>query len=1465
MGNFEATELNKGLSKDLRASKTPKGMLEFALNAVKDTKEGDLGSVHTEGGCEEQLKASYIIGGDTYMYVGAIMMTPNERILFLVSNTTEIIASFSKGVLTVLLTLTGAERFNISTEHPIQGVGHIRRGSEKVIYWNDTFNPDRVLNLSQLDAYRDNLGVFIPNLTLFNPLFDIPSIEMVSENDSGGNIALGSYRISLYYVDRLDNKTNVFYISNQIQVARGRVSYPDNQIQGGHNRASANNTLATYAYDPVNKSFTFRFTGLDIDYEKLVIVVTKYDDSNGAVSGTFIVDELTIAGSTTILWDFKGINASHTAVDYSTITASYARYESCQYMIHIQNRLIKANLTENVYDWAKVQRYVTENVQVKWIVKPYELDGGAYSHAKPRFDGMSLMRDEVASVGIELVMVDGTESPIIHVPGRPEIDNGNTYVVNGDTYTNLTGNGQGSRGTVTALQNWDRNPISIVAGTVGTNTTTPQPSVAHLNAIIGDTIERWKVWNTAIADTGGVIESDCVGSGVFGFHESNSTYPLVRDGGGDVIYPHTVGGGGAITMHKIRHHRVPNCELAPIGDWEQRQYGGNYGASLSNKFVYPLGVRLYNLVLPPEILPFVKGIKIYFGDRENNRTIREKGYSMSQYLERRIGEVYTDAYYLGRFPAFPASEGGAVHTRGIVTHDLPAEGLTYISHNLMTNKGQLNSEYAHQEAITEVRTTSHYDQIQDDIAVQYYRHSFYTTPYSFTTSGNPHHLNSPILDYAEAAFNTQQGVTFEGISNTIGNLGFQQANWILSLRDGLQAYPQTGSGPFGTNWSGRIWKIQAGDALSYSGSIVLKMLYTSLKDTRDVYKDLEGIQYVPSNDMVLSLGTSYDGLGNHCMIGNMYYFAGRTRYEFESLRHVEWMHLGLYNLFLESEDNIMMRGTGTTHEEQFYPQRFDLDYFLRTAWDAVNDRFHNEAFKLREFLTIYNPDYTIQKHPTPKQGLSNSISWDNDERGRFADRIIWSAKSNDEEVEDANLRFAALDYDDLSLDKGEIRMLSQKPNMLYAMTDYSIFGKPANAQGIVATDSTLFLKSSSFLDIPETELYDTGSGYGGCQSRFASVDTEFGTLYVNQVAGEVYLLNNKGVENLSARGLGRELRDRLPSKFLYTFREIVGRDYDFKDHTILETNGVGTRCYFDPIMKRAIVSKIDYEFMLPFEVWDGIVAQGTTKIWWNESTNQFMFNGSNITPKGDNVRFRKRNLTISYDFVENNWISYHSWIPKAGFNDTNNLYTMPVGQPKWFKHVEHNYLKYYDATRSPFIIEFVSPNFHRMQATQVNWMTESGQWNNTHHTYTAELDKTFDQAYVYNNTHTSGLMTLINLQNNPFGWTGLTSSQRAITRYNNVWRLNNIWDMRSAAYTTQPSVTEDWNNVTYKGFFTSGTNQGFIDKVPNASSYNMNKSRFTTPTIDNKEVYVRLIYNDQTTDNKLTVDLISLFNQQDLV
>lgn len=1479
MGQFTTSQGLGGMSQDIDGAKSPAEVLEFALNAVYDDISGARGSVHTEGGTEIQLQSRYLFSGTFYYHVGHVDLTPNKKVLFLVStdgingttNVKDAIAYFEKGKVTLIRVFTGVERMNFDTKYPIRGVGRIRRGTNEVVYWCDGFNPDRYLIVNRLSLF-ENGGVFNPSLTLFNKRFTPANIELMRGNDSGGSFELGAYRLAIQYEDSLGNTTETFHVSNTFFAVRGDYSNIDSSIEGGYNILSENHALRTDAYNPVTKSFTFKFNNIDIDYSKLIVYALKYTDGNQTLVSTHLVKEFVINNRTEIIWTFRGIEASHPTISTSELTKSLARYENSKYMIHIQNILIKGNLTEKPYDWAKFQKYVTNTAKVKYVVEDIAIDNSENNNkrAKGGFYNKSAVRDEIQTIGVRILLIDGTVSPVFIVPGRPAIFAGGTYTIGSKTYDPNT---QGTavrhiRNTVPFNESWDKQILTvkgdarggvggmfpIAAETVNNNTEVSISNVPHLGVTIGETVERWQVYNTAIEDIPAETEPGYIQSGIMGFYETDTTYPEIRDSDGDLVFPNTGG-----VMHNIRHHKFPTSTCAPI--YSNTTAGNIYDVpfidSEVGNHIHTMGVKVFGLEFPPEYVNEIVGVKFYFGDRTNDKTVVDKGFWITRSNKRKWG---SDDYLQGSstlgfdgFTPNPQYNRIQFHSSkfDVGNNDYNLAG--YIS---IEREHVVNSFHTTPQSGEDIYNsfsgggrilgagTKPSDMDDTDVLLQYTNRGISR----FVVHG----FNNQ-LDYSNYPpyFNTQRELGIDTVAGQ-GVLPPNPPESLLIPDNRVFSYLKTLTG--------------LPNVVGY-GFLSDRTFYGALKSAIVPFDNLAAINFMPANDVWETLTTDYAVKGNDTYIVQNFMMAtmGRFVNVIDSTGGVTSRARKLsyvYNYWTESDINYDLRHGGTDTYEEFYPSRNDIDYFTKVGTDAM---FHNTEIR-PEYIQM-NPDMAILDHPQPGSLFDLTIDYSSLQLGKFPVRVAWSGKSQDEELTDLNLSFAALDYDDLSTNVGEIRMLAQKPNMLYAMTDYSVFAKPANAQSIELSGSTAFLKQSSFLDIPETKLYDTGSGFGGCQHRFASVDTEFGTLYVNQLSGEIYLLNKELIP-LSNKGLSTRLYDIIPSTFLREFERVTGITYPFYDTTLNSHSGLGVRCYYDPIWKRGIITKIDYEFKKTF---GGLKPAGVVPpniIYWDSEVSKFYADGAYRRLYEDSTYFHRRYFTLSYDFKEQKWASFHSWIPKVGLNDTMNLYTMHYGggtSTYWHKHVLHNYLQYYESPRSPFILEFNTTNFERATINQINWLSRCSAWSDTHNRYLPIKDETFNKIIVYTDFHTTGLLNMISGQTNPFAWIGIGNDTRVIKNNNHVWKVNNLWDMRSVSASVEPAMTEDINNASYSAEFYNGIISGYIDKVPNTASYDLTKSLYTIAPIDNEYITTRLIYHNINQNHKLSVDLISLFKQQDLI
>jgi len=213
----------QGLNKD-STFQTP-NQVTFALNAIRDSHDGGKPEYQSEPGNElvESLPAGYFL-------LGSIYGQDNSVYLFSTNETLSEIGKFKEGKYT---TLVNAD-LGFNRLYPITGEYRIRNGCDRVIYWNDGFNPDRWFNEDRPDDFK-LFGVFQPNKFNFLPDVLVPTMDLVQVNDTGGQLELGSY---YFQVELLDKNESVLYksdISPQVIIYDESLQSNYDTIDGGLN------------------------------------------------------------------------------------------------------------------------------------------------------------------------------------------------------------------------------------------------------------------------------------------------------------------------------------------------------------------------------------------------------------------------------------------------------------------------------------------------------------------------------------------------------------------------------------------------------------------------------------------------------------------------------------------------------------------------------------------------------------------------------------------------------------------------------------------------------------------------------------------------------------------------------------------------------------------------------------------------------------------------------------------------------------------------------------------------------------------------------------------------------------------------------------------------------------------------------------------------------------------------------
>jgi hypothetical protein len=253
-------------------------------------------------------------------------------------------------------------------------------------------------------------------------------------------------------------------------------------------------------------------------------------------------------------------------------------------------------------------------------------------------------------------------------------------------------------------------------------------------------------------------------------------------------------------------------------------------------------------------------------------------------------------------------------------------------------------------------------------------------------------------------------------------------------------------------------------------------------------------------------------------------------------------------------------------------------------------------------------------------------------------------------------------------------------------------------------------------------LVHTDYGYGNSQSRWAFVNTQFGSFYPSQRQGRVFNWTGK-LEEISRNGMHWWFKNYLPSSLIQDFPNFKHKDNPIK--------GVSVSSAFDNTDERYYINKTDYKLK---EIYKGLVT-------YDESRDRFLFNSTEIKLK-DTDYFDNASWTISYSPKDQAFISWHDWHPSWTLQGEKHF--MTIKNKGIWKHNERfdSYCNFYDVDY-PWSIEYVvnnGPNVELLRS--VEYVLEAGKYFNGGRDFHHILDQNFDTAIVSNSEQISGKLRL---------------------------------------------------------------------------------------------------------------------------
>jgi hypothetical protein len=1314
--------LIKGLNRDIAHDKYPDGQITFALNAIMEDFKGNMGSISSEPG-----NSLFHTLDPDYFVIGTINLNRQDTILISTNNTTtEIGISKSNSS---YQTLIKSVCFGYTKTNYVKGLFRLLNGCDRIIYLIDGVNPDKAINLDQLQNYHTSDTITEANaLDTWNctemniqPTYKTPYLSDFQVSEAGGSLKLGSYSIAVEILDDGLNRISLTHLPTQVIIYDDNINASYRDIDGGLNLETAPATIG--GVPESTKSIRFSIENLDTNFTYYRIYVLRKSIHDGASIEVFKKGELNNIRGTSDIYTLSTVS-SETGDERSNLDDIFippTLYQTSKEIIEIDNRLVRANVKSKTRDYSNYQR-VVNNWEVKYTVKQANMKDpnsvGNPKNPETYDNGLSFMGDEIYSLGAVFIHDDGEESFAFPLIGRQP--------------------------SVYDLQN-----LTVVTGTPGLNQVAIE-DVKHLEGKQGELIPRYKIFNTAQGD------------GIMAYHQSETgTYPLTKNCKNDYIF-------GNLAGQPIRHHKFPSRAQIPL--WEDDK-------------VNLLGIKVENITYPADDIVGHYIVAARRGDF--NRTVVDKGYTVKKRTDVNIfvrpGEDFTEGMY-GRNFQHDIGAG----TQDTKYHQILRPNRLFLKSYNTAEYLKLEGKIIYPDGISAHEITTRKYDIEDlNDGHTLVASSFDATLGEFSSQTEKNRPIDqrvivdrnrsfiPYLDYNDIDRSRYGGsLSYKPADNTfdvpVVNYNFLNDVEVLKLRDslpdvdGFYEYLYTS------------FKVNR-DVYSNVNSIIYYKTHTNPlteSDTSELYIGDCLISELTYQDADFALNDDDRvSIPTHC------YTWGYSGLYIETPINMELRHGGIQEQFIEG--NISADCSSGTYFKGYPDDPFKVRFkymFINTTGE-----YQPLSAPCGEFYG-YNQDYTVGFRGRAYLTPDTNFNYCDQCKNNFVNRIIWSAKSFTDEKVDNYRIFYTNDY--TVVGTNPITSIHYERNRLLVTSTDQAFVMSPNPRVMKSDVDNVYLSSGDFLSIPAKNIVTKNIGYGGNQGRFNSVASEFGYTYVDQEYGEIYNFG-EGLNNISNKGMRIWFRNNLPFALI--------KDCPSFPHIDNIANGIGLIAGFDPKFKRYILHKRDYKPIASLwggEI-TGLTFFDLGKMYYDVGTDQFFVLGINQRipiQLGDPRYFENKSWTISYSYLQQAWTSFHSYMPDQMYNDVNNLYTIK-GRNIW-KHVNTNFLSYY-GSKKPFMVEYINVTPFSSDMDTLEWGSDARVYNPTTGQWKYYRGITFNKVHIYNDEQSTGEITLryLDKSTHPYGHgVGLKPLERSVILDKETYRITNLRDISEGS----PKNTSQW-------------------------------------------------------------------------
>ena len=499
--------------------------------------------------------------------------------------------------------------------------------------------------------------------------------------------------------------------------------------------------------------------------------------------------------------------------------------------------------------------------------------------------------------------------------------------------------------------------------------------------------------------------------------------------------------------------------------------------------------------------------------------------------------------------------------------------------------------------------------------------------------------------------------------------------------------------------------------------------------------------------------------------------------------------------------------------KNFYPRIKDVPYWTQQFRVPISE----------DNYYFYNNTYSKQNKENPYYILKDNFEQAKEDQRRIhQNRAIYSSQND-------WLTYSANDYYDFPLNDGRLigmKGIEQQSVLVTQENSSSVF----NAFVTVNTSlTTAQITTGDIFAAKPRQYYKTDLGFAGATQQ-PIISTPYGHFYVDTQNPAIMQLGGDSLKDITADTKNKTVKqwfiNNLPFNITKDFPEIDGilLNNPYKDF--------GITLGWDNKFKRLFITKKDYSLKPEYQ---GLITY---------TNGQFTLDNTPISV-ANLAYFCDKSWTIAYTPLLDQFVSFYSFKPNY-YISNENYFSTGYADGLWNHLLTEKSYQVFNGVKEDFLIDYATTNklnnntlqsisyradFRRFQGNQ-DWATIN--------------DKTFNQALVYTQNQTTGILNLIvkqpnNVQQNYKYISGIVNNDATdilVANIENNWRFNTFKDI---------SLDNNQPILMYFNPDVKQLNQKAISYVPKYFSNSLRNNYFSIRLINSEHTnYNILLYFNNT-------------------